>query len=447
MSAVASSRIGVTAFSDDTDAPFRCISLFRTGKGGGVRCGGAGDREPRRHQGRHVPGESGGDARGARRARSPARHRQQRWRRQVRRPPPGPRQAARAANGSSCWSIPTAPFLELSPLAAWGTDYPVGGGLVTGIGVVEGVECVITGNDPTVRGGTSTTATVRKGLRALEIARENRLPLVQLIESGGADLPHQAEIFVPGGATFRDLTAPVGRRHPDDHARVRHLDRRRRLRPGHERLRRDDRPALEGVPRRPAAGEDGHRRGERRRGARRRRDARPVSRPRRLPRRRRARRPAHRPRDRAPPQLAQARARRRAAPAARRSTTPTSCSASRRPTCACRSTCARCSPGSSTAASFDEFKPLYGATLVTGWAEIHGYPVGILANQRRPVHRGVAEGRAVHPALQPDRHAAAVPAEHHRLHGRQGLRAARHHQARLEDDQRRLELARSRTSR
>jgi acetyl-CoA carboxylase carboxyltransferase component len=98
------------------------------------------------------------------------------------------------------------PLLELSPLAAWGTDFPVGAGVFAGIGVVENTECVIVANDPTVRGGTSTTATVRKTLRAMEIARENRLPLIYLVESGGADLPHQAEIFVPGGQSFRDLT-------------------------------------------------------------------------------------------------------------------------------------------------------------------------------------------------------------------------------------------------
>ena len=101
---------------------------------------------------------------------------------------------------------PDSPLLELSPLAAWGTDFPVGAGLFTGVGVVEGVECVIIANDPTVRGGTSTTATVTKNLRALEIARQNRLPVIDLVESGGADLPHQAEIFVPGGQGFRDLT-------------------------------------------------------------------------------------------------------------------------------------------------------------------------------------------------------------------------------------------------
>ncbi|MFG2306189.1 acyl-CoA carboxylase subunit beta [Actinacidiphila glaucinigra] len=98
------------------------------------------------------------------------------------------------------------PFLELSPLAAWGSDYPVGASLVTGIGVIEGTECVITANDPTVRGGASNPWTLKKALRANEIALTNRLPLVNLVESGGADLPSQKEIFIPGGALFRDLT-------------------------------------------------------------------------------------------------------------------------------------------------------------------------------------------------------------------------------------------------
>ena len=98
------------------------------------------------------------------------------------------------------------PFLELSPLAGWGTPDPLGGGLVTGLGLVEGVACVISANDPTVRGGTSTPTTVIKGLRAQEIALTNRLPLINLTESGGADLPRQAEIFVPGGASFKGLT-------------------------------------------------------------------------------------------------------------------------------------------------------------------------------------------------------------------------------------------------
>ncbi len=101
---------------------------------------------------------------------------------------------------------PDSPFLELSPLAAWGTDYTVGASVVTGIGVVEGVECLVSANDPTVRGGASNPFTLRKSNRAADIALTNRLPSVSLVESGGADLPTQSEIFIPGGRGFRDLT-------------------------------------------------------------------------------------------------------------------------------------------------------------------------------------------------------------------------------------------------
>ena len=99
-----------------------------------------------------------------------------------------------------------APFLELSPLAAYGSSFPLGASVVTGIGVVEGVECLVIANDPTVRGGATNPVTSKKVGRAMEIARENRLPVVNLVESGGADLPTQAEIFIPGGAMFRNLT-------------------------------------------------------------------------------------------------------------------------------------------------------------------------------------------------------------------------------------------------
>src|SRR5579864_2273788 len=87
---------------------------------------------------------------------------------------------------------PDTAFLELSSLAAWGTEFHVGAALVTGVGVVAGVECVVIGNDPTVRGGSINPYTLRKNLRALEIARRNRLPVINLTESGGADLPTQA---------------------------------------------------------------------------------------------------------------------------------------------------------------------------------------------------------------------------------------------------------------
>jgi len=99
-----------------------------------------------------------------------------------------------------------APFLELSPLAAWGTAFTVGASVITGIGVVSGIECVIIAHDPTVRGGAMNPYSLRKSLRALEIARVNRLPVINLVESGGADLPTQADLFVPAGKIFHDLT-------------------------------------------------------------------------------------------------------------------------------------------------------------------------------------------------------------------------------------------------
>jgi acetyl-CoA carboxylase carboxyltransferase component len=98
------------------------------------------------------------------------------------------------------------PFLELCPFAAWGTDFTVGASVVTGIGLVEGVACMIIANDPTVRGGSVNPYSLKKTQRAGEIARVNRLPMVNLVESGGADLPTQSDIFIPGGAAFKDLT-------------------------------------------------------------------------------------------------------------------------------------------------------------------------------------------------------------------------------------------------
>lgn len=92
---------------------------------------------------------------------------------------------------------PGTPFLELSALAAnglYGEEIP-GAGLITGIGRVSGREVMIVCNDATVKGGTYYPMTVKKHVRAQEIARENRLPCVYLVDSGGANLPHQAEVF------------------------------------------------------------------------------------------------------------------------------------------------------------------------------------------------------------------------------------------------------------
>src|SRR5215218_1731269 len=92
---------------------------------------------------------------------------------------------------------PGAAFLELNALAAWDLyeGQAPAAGMVTGIGVVEGRECVIVANDATVKGGSYFPLTVKKHLRAQEVARQNHLPCIYLVASGGAFLPLQADVF------------------------------------------------------------------------------------------------------------------------------------------------------------------------------------------------------------------------------------------------------------
>ena len=102
-----------------------------------------------------------------------------------------------ARSASTACSIRDSPFLELSPLAASGlydNDAP-SAGIVTGIGRVSGREVLVVANDATVKGGTYYPMTVKKHVRAQQIALENRLPCVYLVDSGGAFLPLQAEVF------------------------------------------------------------------------------------------------------------------------------------------------------------------------------------------------------------------------------------------------------------
>src|SRR3979409_1225773 len=92
---------------------------------------------------------------------------------------------------------PGSPFLELSPMAAHGMyrgEVP-GAGIITGIGRVAGQPCMVVANDATVKGGTYHPITVKKHLRAQEIALENRLPCIYLVDSGGAFLPEQHQVF------------------------------------------------------------------------------------------------------------------------------------------------------------------------------------------------------------------------------------------------------------
>lgn len=272
------------------------------------------------------------------------------------------------------------PFLELSPLAAWGSDYPVGASIVTGIGVVSGTECVISANDPTVRGGASNPWTLKKALRAGEIAYANRLPLISLVESGGADLPSQKEIFIPGGALFRDLTrlsaagiptvAVVFGNSTAGGAYVPGLSDHTVMIRGRSKVflggpplvkmatgeESDDESLGGAAMHATSSGLADH-------FAEDEQDA--LRRARRIVARLNHRKPDADPGPAAPPAY-DAEELLDIVPADLR--TPFDP----------RDVVVRIVDGS----VFDEFKPLYGPSLVTGWAELHGYPVGILANAR-----------------------------------------------------------------
>jgi acetyl-CoA carboxylase carboxyltransferase component len=274
------------------------------------------------------------------------------------------------------------PFLELSPVAAWGTDYPVGGSVVTGIGVVEGVECVIIANDPTVRGGAVNPYSLKKTRRGGEIALANRLPVVNLVESGGADLPSQAEIFIPGGEVFRDLTRLSAARIPSISVVFGNATAGGAYVPGMSdytiMVRNQAKVFLAGPPLvRMATGEisDDESLG----GAAMHattsgladflaEDERDGLRLARLCLRRlnwRKQGPAPRTALPQPPKYSAEELLAIASADLRVPFDP-------------REVLARILDGS----EFDEFKPAYGTALVTGWGELHGYPVGVLANAR-----------------------------------------------------------------
>ncbi|HKD99191.1 MAG TPA: carboxyl transferase domain-containing protein [Micromonosporaceae bacterium] len=274
------------------------------------------------------------------------------------------------------------PFLELCAVAGFGTDHPVGGSIVGGIGVVEGVECMIVANDPTVRGGSVNPTSLRKSHRLGDIAAANRLPLLNLVESGGADLPSQAEIFIPGGRMFRDLTRASAARQPTVAVVFGNATAGGAYLPGMSDytifVRDRAHVYLAGPPLvKMATGEDsddeslgGAQMHATRSGladflATDERDA--I----RLARMTVARLNWHKL---GPP-------RRTAFPAGPKHDPEDLigiASADLRVPFDPREVLARVVDGS----EFDEFKPLYGTSLVTGWAGIHGYPIGVLANAR-----------------------------------------------------------------
>ena len=343
---------------------------------------------------------------------------------------------------------PDTPFLEISSIAAWRSPFAVGSGFVLGVGVISGVECVILGHDPSVRAGAFNAFNSKKLMRGLEIARENRLPYVQFVESAGADLRgqggggrsrggHPARVghFAESGRLFYEITELSKMRIPPcPWCSV--LHRRRRLPARHERLQHLHQEAVEGVSRGPplvkmATGEDAD--DESLGGA----EMHTRSRASATTWPKTSWTASALLESDGAPELAQAGPGPIAA-GGRAVTTRRSCSAGlARPQAPfdMRDVIARIVDGS----RFEEFKPLYGPTLVCGWASCTASRSASWATTGAVLGIG-REGGAVHPAVQPDRRAAALPAQHHRLHRRHRLRAGRHHQERLEDDQRGVQL-------
>ena len=344
------------------------------------------------------------------------------------------------------------PFLEISPLAADGMydgDCP-GAGIITGIGRVAGRECVIVANDATVKGGTYYPVTVKKHLRAQEIALQNRLPCIYLVDSGGAFLPTQDEVFPDRehfGRIFYNQATMSAKGIPQIAAVLGSCTAGGAYVPAMSDeaviVRNQGTIFLGGPPLVKAAtgevvtaeelgGGDLH--------SKRFRRHRPP---------RRGRPHALRiVRDivvdaspRAPPRPWEV------APSASRRPIRPSSTASCPPTRAPRTTCARSSR------AIVERQPVPRVQARVRHDARHrlrphlGPSRRHRRQQRRAVLRVGAEGRAFHRAVRQARHPAAVPAEHHRLHGRPRLRGRRHRQARREDGHRRRLRARAEADR
>src|SRR5712691_8957513 len=276
---------------------------------------------------------------------------------------------------------PDSPLLELSPLAGYGTGFPVGGSGVNAIGVIEDTLCLISASDPTVRGGSTNPWSLRKSMRGMQIAIENRLPLVNLVESGGADLPTQKEIFIPGGQIFRDLTAMSAAGIPTIALVFGNSTAGGAYVPGMSdyvvMIEQRSKVFLAGPPLvKMATGEEsddeslgGASMHSRRSGladflAADEHDALRIGRS--VVARLNWRKPGRGPvRTAAEPEFD---------PEELLGIVPEDLKVPFDP----REVIARIVDGS----DFDEFKPLYGTSLVTGWAALHGYPIGILANAR-----------------------------------------------------------------
>ena len=338
---------------------------------------------------------------------------------------------------------PGSAFLELGALAAWEVydgEAP-SAGIVTGIGVVEGRECVIVANDATVKGGSYFPLTVKKHLRAQEIAEQNRLPCLYLVDSGGAYLPLQAEVFPDRehfGRIFFNQARMSSLGDPADRGRDGLVHRRRRLRAGDERRDGDRARHRHDLHRRPAAREGRDRPGRHAP----RSSAAPTCTPgapgvadhyatsdeHALAIARRIVANLHGARPDPPWPIARA-----GAPGGR---SRASCTGSSRTTTARSSIPAQVIARLVDGSRFDEFKALYGETLVCGWARIEGHPVGILANNGVLFAESSRKG-AHFIELACKRRVPLVFLQNITgLHGRQGVRDGRHRARRREARQR-----------
>ena len=280
---------------------------------------------------------------------------------------------------------PGSAFLELSPLAAWDMydDDAPSAGIVTGIGRVSGRDVLIVANDATVKGGTYYPLTVKKHLRAQEVALQNHLPCVYLVDSGGAFLPLQAEVF-PDRDHFGRIFFNQARMSAEAHSADRRGDGLvhggRRLRARHVGRNHHRQRHRHDLPGRPAAREGRHRRRSHRRGPGRRRCSHAAVGRGRLPRRGRCARAAPGAHHRLDAEHAQAAAgrhrRRRRIPPTIPAEIYGIVNLDLRKAYDVREVIARIVDGS----RFDEFKERYATTLVCGFARLHGFLVGIIAN-------------------------------------------------------------------
>ena len=337
---------------------------------------------------------------------------------------------------------PGSPFLELAPLAADGMydDECPGAGIIAGIGRVSGRECMIVANDATVKGGTYYPITVKKHLRAQEIALQNRLPCIYLVDSGGAFLPRQDEVFPDRehfGRIFYNQATMSAKGIPQIAAVLGSCTAGGAYVPAMSDeaviVRNQGTIFLGGPPLVKAAtgeivtaedlgGGDLHSK---------------ISGVTDHLAARRPRRAADRPPHRRHARPARSAARGTCAPGRRRRRPDRALRRGAASIRGCPTTCTRSSPGIVDGGEFGEFKAEYGNTLVTGFARIHGHPVGIVANNGVLFSESALKGAHFIELCDKRMIPLLFLQNISGLHGGPRLRGRRHRQARRQDGHRR----------